>query len=406
MALSFSFSPTPNIIFGNDKIKELPRLIALFGNKTLLVTGEKSFLHTPNWNRLIDMLNEVNIQYINEIVNKEPSPELIDKICEKYRGSGIDSVVAIGGGSVLDAGKAISAMLTADEPVMKFMEGVGTGESHSGTKIPFIAVPTTSGTGSETTKNAVLSKTGKDGFKKSLRHDNFAPNFAIVDPMLTLTCSASLTAACSMDAFSQLIESYISTKASPLTDALCLSGIESIVQSLPIAYNAAKGDAIDFVESLEARASLSYASMISGITLSNAGLGVVHGFASAIGGMFDIPHGVVCATLMAASNRATLDWLKNNDIQNIAVQKLARIGTIFATALELNVYGQATINLADFAVQELEEWTTKFNIPTLSEFGILEDDFETIVNRTELKNNPAPLDKEELINILNCRLHA
>src|SRR5512133_1837873 len=162
-------------------------------------------------------------------------------------------------------------MMYKQESVTWFLEGVGTME-HPGTKLPFIAVPTTSGTGSETTKNAVISNTGIKGFKKSLRHDNFVPDIAIIDPVLTVSCSPEITAACGMDCFTQLTEAFLSVKSGSLTDAIAIEGFKAIKRSLKKCYS----DGHD----LEARAGMSYAALTSGICLANAGLATVHGFAS------------------------------------------------------------------------------------------------------------------------------
>ena len=217
------------------------------------------------------------IKYHHVVVSGEPSPELIDTTVEKYRNEAVDAIVAIGGGSVLDAGKAISAMLHRTESIKEFLEGVGTIE-HPGTKLPFIALPTTSGTGSEATKNAVISHVGKSGYKKSLRHDNFVPDIAIVDPRFTLSCPQNITAASGMDCFTQLIESYLSDKANEYTDALAWEGLKEIKSSLVQSYMHGND--------IQARTGMAFASLTSGICLANAGLGVVHGFASSIGGLY------------------------------------------------------------------------------------------------------------------------
>ncbi|MGM0500753.1 MAG: iron-containing alcohol dehydrogenase, partial [Bacillota bacterium] len=274
---AFTFARTPKIIFETDSFQKLPDLIANYGKTTLIVTGASSLYKSGRFDKLSEGLEDKSISFSTVKVTEEPSPDLIDEVADKYRGENINSVIAIGGGSVMDTGKAISAMLTQQDSVINYLEVVGAGKEHPGDKIPFIAVPTTSGTGSEATKNAVLSKVGEDGFKKSLRHDNFIPNIALLDPKLTTSCPAAITAASGLDAVTQLLGAYTSTKASPMTDSLALKALKYAGESLvPAATD--KGD------DPEVRAGMAYASLISGITLANAGLGIVHGLASAVGG--------------------------------------------------------------------------------------------------------------------------
>ena len=180
MIAPFSFSRLPLILFGNGKIKDLPRLVRSFGASLMLVTGRSSFTGSHNGRELMESLSAKGIKYQHIIIDAEPTPEMIDGAVASARNDALDVIVAVGGGSVIDAGKAISAMIPLQEPVMDYLEGVGTSE-HPGRKIPFIAVPTTSGTGSEATKNAVLSRVGPAGFKKSLRHDAYVPDAAIID---------------------------------------------------------------------------------------------------------------------------------------------------------------------------------------------------------------------------------
>jgi len=311
---------------------------------------------------------------------------MIDNAVSRVISFNCDVVVAIGGGSVLDAGKAISAMLPLNEPVKNYLEGVGT-KNHPGFKVPFIAVPTTSGTGSEATKNAVISETGDHGYKKSLRHNNFVPNVAIIDPTLTVGCPQSTTASSGMDAFTQLFESYLSTAANPITDALAVEGLIQISKSLL--------DAFDDGSDLEARVGMSLASYLSGITLANAGLGLVHGFASSIGGYFDIPHGVVCSSLMASCNRTTVNKLRRQRTNDVALYKYAEIGTLFSSDAS-----KSTDYYIDSLLDLIENWTNGMNIPRLRSYGILPEHFEKIVNATDNKNNPIALDHDEMLEVL------
>lgn len=190
----------------------------------------------------------------------EPTPDFVDRVAERYRGESIAWVVGIGGGSAMDAGKAISAMLSQQGSVADFLEGMET-RRHDGRKTPYLAVPTSSGTGSEATKNAVLSRIGADGFKCSLRHDNFVPDVALVDPCLMLSCPPEVTAACGLDALTQLIEAYVSSKASPLSDALALDGIAHFAAGFQRAVDAGSSD-------VDARAHVAYAAFLSGVTLA------------------------------------------------------------------------------------------------------------------------------------------
>ncbi len=281
----------PRIVeFGIGKRQLLTEKILDFGQKVLLVSGGSSFLESNNWDVLSKSFKRNQIICETVRIGKEPAPEIIDEAVKTFGNFNPDVIVAIGGGSTLDAGKAISAMLPLKESIIKYLEGVGDGSIHTGVKIPFFALPTTSGTGSEATKNAVISRVGIYGFKKSLRHDNFIPDMALIDPELTVHCPENITAWSGMDAFTQLLESYLSTTSNPLTDAIALSGLEMVQKYLE--------RAVDDGSDLEARSGMAYAAFCSGITLANAGLGVVHGFASSIGGKIDIPHGLVCASLM------------------------------------------------------------------------------------------------------------
>jgi alcohol dehydrogenase class IV len=322
----------------------------------------------------------------SHIIDSEPTPSMIDDAAKKNRSKNINVVIAIGGGSVLDAGKAISAMLTVDEPVKIFLEGVGT-KNHPGSKVPFIALPTTAGTGSEATKNAVLSETGKEGYKKSLRHNKFIPDVAIVDPELSVTCSSSVTASSGMDAFTQLLESYVSTAANPITDALALEGLKQISNSLINAYRDGSN--------LEARTGVSLAAYLSGITLANAGLGLVHGFASSVGGFFDIPHGVICSSLMFAANTVTVRKLRANGADDKALAKYAVVGKLFS-----GLSNKSNEYYVDHLLSHIQEMADEMQIPKLSEF-VRSDNHARIAAITENKNNPIVLNQDEILEVLS-----
>lgn len=391
MLAPFTFARTPLIYFGEGKISLLPQLMKKYGSSALLITGASSFTSGPAWQRLLQGLRDQQIGWHHYIIDKEPSPAMIDACTSTYRGQKIEVVVAIGGGSVLDAGKAISAMLPLNDSVKFYLEGVGS-KAHPGTKVPFIALPTTAGTGSEATKNAVLSETGKQGFKKSLRHDNFVPEAAIVDPALTLHCPPAVTAASGMDAFTQLLESYLSTAANAVTDSLAFTGLTYVKNSLIPAWKNGETD-------LEARSGMAYASLISGITLANAGLGTVHGFASALGGYCDIPHGVICSALMGPVNRITVRKLREEKKNRGALRKYAEAGRIFEEK-----QNQSDDFYIDALLAVIEEWASLMSIPKLSSFGLSDPDADMIIKQTENKNNPVALNNSELKEALSAAM--
>ncbi len=389
MVKPFQFGRIPKIYFKPGMISELPGLVEKYGNRIVLVTGKKSFMDSPNAERLFVGFEKTGISYHHVTISGEPSPDDIDGACRGIGNDEVNLVVGIGGGSVLDAGKAISAMLYKNEPVTDFLEGIGNKE-HPGTSLPYIAVPTTSGTGSEATKNAVISKTGEEGFKRSLRHDNFVPEIALLDPELTLHCPRDITAASGMDCFTQLLEAYLSNRSNEFTDALSLKGVISIRESLPGCY-------IDGND-IEARAGMSFAALTSGICLANAGLGVVHGFASSIGGMYDIPHGIICGTLMAVSNEINVRELRENKNNKEALEKYATLGRIF-----LETKNRSDDYYIDGFISYLHNLTSELCLPGLKKMGVNEKDMEHICASTECKNNPVKLEKDELMEILMNR---
>lgn len=401
----FVLSRIPKIIFGAGKIRHIPYVIEdlvktpdnrkekFTSVKTvLLVTGAKWFRSTEYWAVIQDALWERTIAHYSVSIEKEPSPDIIDSIVLQYKYKNIDVVAAIGGGSVIDAGKAISAMLLQEGSVMDYLEGVGKDIPHNGKKVPFIAIPTTAGTGSEATKNAVISRIGQDGFKKSLRHDNFVPETAIIDPELTLSCPPKITASCGLDAFTQLLEAYVSLKSNQITDTLSLSGIDHIKNNLLKVYTTES-------KNLQARSALCYASLLSGISLANAGLGIVHGLASSIGGYFDIPHGVICGTLIGSATKVITNKLKKLEENNIILQKYAHVGKILTDSRSPD-----KTHLCDQLVEFIDEWIFKLHIPKLGKFGVKESDLNKIVANATNKQNPIPLDDEDIKEILIERL--
>ncbi|MEM9275786.1 MAG: iron-containing alcohol dehydrogenase [Cyanobacteria bacterium P01_F01_bin.143] len=386
----FFFAQVPPIHFGTGKIELLPSLLkAIKADKVLVVTGGKSLDHSGNWSLIQSLFEQNQINFERISYAGEPTTPDVDRFCQKYRPQQIEAVVGIGGGSVIDLGKAISAMLPHQNSIFDHLEKVGKGIPHSGIKLPYLAIPTTSGTGGEVTKNAVISEVGPHGYKKSLRHDNLIPDGIVIDGNLLTSCPQSITAACGLDALTQLLEPFLSTTASPLTDALALSGIEKVAQYFLSACGSGANDP-------QVREGMAYASLCSGICLANAGLGIVHGLASPVGGLFPIPHGVVCGTLMAMANKVTLEAIRVREPQNPALAKMSRVGQILSKET-----GKSENYYADFLIHTLFEWTEALAIPKLSDYGVQAKDLEIIVKQTSNRNNPIKLTREEIFSILS-----
>ena len=386
MVKPFQFSRLPKISFKNGIISELPSISLNYGSRILVVTGMNSFLKSIQAETLFGDFEKKKIDHHIIQVPGEPTPEFIDNAVDSFKNQDINLIIGIGGGSSIDAGKAISAMMGRSESIVEYLEGVGNKE-HPGTKIPYIAVPTTSGTGSEATKNAVISKIGKNGFKRSLRHDNFVPEIAIVDPELTLNCPKNITASSGMDCFTQLTEAYLSDKSNEYTDALAFEGLKSIKNSLRQSY--------DNGNDKEARTGMSFAALTSGICLANAGLGVVHGFASSIGGMYNIPHGLICGTLMSKSNEINVRELRKYSSNASALKKYSLLGQLF-----VDESGKTEDYYIDGFIQYLYELSNELSLSGLKSFRIEKKDIEVICSKTELKNNPIVLTSENLHEII------
>jgi alcohol dehydrogenase len=304
-------------------------------------------------------------------------------------------VVGLGGGSALDAAKAIAGLLKPGNSVMDHLEGVGPELPYQGPATPFIAMPTTAGTGSEATKNAVLSVHGQDGFKKSFRDEKLVAEIALVDPDLLATCPPQVIAANGMDAFTQLLESYVSSKANRFTDALAWSGMKAARNSLLEWYRSGS-------EARDAQAGMAYAALMSGITLAQVGLGSVHGLASPLGAFFPIPHGVVCGTLVAEATAMNIRALQDRDANGAALLKYAQAGRMLAQDIHLSDE-EARHRLVDI----LNDWTTQMQLPRLSELGVRAAEIPKIVSNSRgssMKTNPIVLTDEEIGEILANRI--
>jgi alcohol dehydrogenase len=395
MISRFSLARFPRIEFGSGCIDRLPALVSGYGKHVLLVTGASSLQTSPAWERIQRDLQQAGITHEHTRVNGEPSPQLIDAVVKQFSGHSIDVVLGIGGGSVLDAAKAIAGLLRVGDTVMDYLEGVGPEKPYRGPAVPFIAVPTTAGTGSEATRNAVLSVQGENGFKKSFRDEQLVPEYAVVDPELLATCPPAQIAANGMDALTQLIESYVSTGANRVTDALALDGITAARDSLLPLYDDPAGAA-------HAREGMAYAALVSGITLAQTGLGSVHGLASPLGAFFPIAHGVVCGTLVATATRMNIEAMRAREPDNPALVRYSVLGELLCQQTF------STIAVAqDALVAHLEDWTAHMEIPRLGQCDITPGDFDRIVANcrgSSMRTNPIVLTDAEILEILHQRL--
>lgn len=391
----FQIARLPALSFGEGELRRLPELVRTYGRRVLVVTGRRSLRVSTHWSALTDGLEHRGLSWQSVVVEGEPSPRLVDETTAAHRGAGIDVVVGIGGGSVLDAAKAIAGMLPHDNSVMDHLEGVGRGVAYQGPSVPFLAVPTTAGTGSEATKNAVLSEQRPGGFKKSFRHESLVARHAVVDPELLESCPPELIAADGMDAMTQLVESYVSPRANPLTDALALSGLE-----------AARDGLWDWLEAgpqaADGRRRMAYAALLSGINLAHTGLGAVHGLASPLGAQFPIPHGVVCGTLLAAATAVNIRALERREPGHPALVRYARLGTLLGSrSHDGDAVARRTL------VELLEDWTRRLSLPLLGDYGVTAGDVEALVadsRGSSMKTNPIVLSDAEVAEILRPRI--
>lgn len=390
----FSVARLPRIEFGAGALAKLPEILARYGGPVLLVTGARAFVGSEHWQTLTDALGRRGIPFEHMRVAGEPSPSLVDETVRALGGRGIAAVAGIGGGSALDAAKAVAGLLRVGRSVMDYLEGVGPELPYAGPSVPFVAVPTTAGTGSEATKNAVLSVQGADGFKKSFRDEQLVAQYALVDPELLASCPREVIAANGMDALTQLLESYVSLKANPFTDALARSGLEAARDGL-LPWYEGEGDPA------AARARMAYAALLSGITLAQVGLGSVHGLASPLGAFYPIPHGVVCGTLVAEATRVNIAALRSREPGHPALAKYAAAAEIlcrrrFADADEAHAA----------LVELLGEWTARLNLPRLSRYGLLDAALDRVVAHSRgssMKTNPIHLTDAEIRGILEAR---
>ena len=377
--MNFEFSTATRIIFGVDTFKRVGGLASGLGKKAFVLGGK-------NLDRLGPLLGQLEQPSITFSVPSEPSIPLILEGLNQAKTSGCDFVIAMGGGSVLDAGKAIAALMTNPGEPLDYLEVVGKGQPLKQRAAPFIAIPTTSGTGSEVTSNAVLSVPEKQ-VKVSMRSPLMLPSIALVDPMLTYSLSKEITASTGLDALTQCLEPFVSNQANPMTDGFCREGLKRAARSLKRAY--------EFPDDEKAREDMSLASLFGGLALANAKLGAVHGFAGPLGGMMEASHGSLCASLLPHVVEANIKALRSRQSHSDTLSRYDEIAQI--------ITGKQTAN-ADDAVVWLQELCSSLEVPTLSELGLTKDLIPEVVNKAQnassMKGNPIVLSVDELTGIL------
>ncbi len=381
---SFEFATASRIIFGNGKLNSLAEQIEAGANRLLLVRGRSSDA-IP---RVRQMLSARGIRLAEFEVHGEPTVDVVREGVELALGC--DGIIGLGGGSVLDAGKAIAILATNPGDVFDYLEVIGKGTNLTRAPLPYIAIPTTAGTGAEVTRNAVIESPAH-GVKVSLRSPLMLPGLALVDPELTYNLPPVITASTGLDALTQLIEPFVSLKANPMTDALCRQGMCHAARALRQAYENG-GDQ-------EARERMSLASLFGGLALANAGLGAVHGFAGPLGGMLPAPHGAICARLLPLVMEANLNALKSREPGQPVLARYTEIAQILT--------GDPDATASD-GVMWVSELVRDLDIPALATYGMSRKHFPEALEKTlkasSFKGNPILLTEAELRAILERAL--
>ena len=385
--MPFEFATAARIIFGDGTAAQLPELASGLGGNALLVTD--SFI-PPAVAALIDSLQDADFAHRHIPVSGEPDIERVDDLKQAALSAGCDLVIAIGGGSVIDSGKASAALIPNSGEAIDYLEVIGAGKKLTADPLPFIALPTSAGTGAEVTKNAVLGSKAHR-VKVSLRDNRMLADIALVDPVLTHSMPPSVTASTGMDALTQLLEPFVSNMANPLTDALCEAGLRRAGRSLRIVH--AEPD------KAAARADMALASLLGGLALANAKLGAAHGFAGVLGGLTGAAHGAVCAALLPGVMQANINALAVRDIDSPALARFDRAAQLLLDSPDAT---------ADDALAWIKETSRLFDIPRLGSMGVRESDFGEIVAKSQvsssMKGNPIELTAAELTAILKDAL--
>lgn len=379
--MSFEFATAGRIVFGRGCAARIGEEAAALGQRVFVVTGR----HGDRWDFLWRDLGHRQLPWQRFVIPEEPTVEMIGQAAEAAQSTAADLVIGIGGGSVIDAAKAVAAKVANPGNLLDYLEVIGRGQALANSSLPCIAVPTTAGTGAEVTRNAVL-RAEDHGVKVSLRSSTMLPVRALVDPELTLSMPPGVTAATGMDALTQLLEAFVSGRANPLTDGICREGLRRAARSLEQAFR--HGDDAD------AREDMALASLFGGLALANAGLGAVHGFAGPLGGMQPAAHGMICAALLSEVMAANISALSERQPDHPALERYREVATM------LTGRDDAT---AEDGVEWIRRLGRHLTLPSLGALGFKADQTAEAVSKarqaSSMKGNPVALTEEELAEI-------
>jgi alcohol dehydrogenase class IV len=381
--MNFEFATATRILFGCGTAKSIGVAASAWGRRAFVLTGSRPERSQP----LLRELENHHVMHTEFRVDREPTTNLVLTAVGQARAADCDLVIGIGGGSVMDAGKVVAAMLTNSGDLMQYLEVIGAGRPLGRMPAPFIAVPTTAGTGAEVTRNAVL-ESPVHRVKVSMRSPFMLPRLAVVDPELTYSMPPPLTAATGLDALTQLLEAFVSRSANPLTDAICREGLRHAARSLSAAFRNG-GDR-------QAREDMCVASLFGGLALANAKLGAVHGIAGPFGGMFKAPHGAVCGRLMPFVTAANINAIKRRTSGPQAIARYREAAAIIT-------------GHPDAAAEEGAAWLKslckELNVPALAAYGFSKEDFPDLIAKSmrssSMRGNPIELTEADLHAILS-----
>jgi alcohol dehydrogenase class IV len=382
----FDFATATRIVFAAGAAAELPALARPFGRRALAITGRNQQRSAET----LQALGREGMEWSTFPVAGEPTVDVVRSGAERARRERAELIIGFGGGSAIDAAKAIAALAANEGDVLDYLEVIGNGRPLERPPLGFIAIPTTAGTGAEVTRNAVLGSP-EHRVKASLRSPLLLPKVALIDPLLTLHVPADVTASTGLDTLTQLIEPYVSVRANDMTDMFCLEGLRRVRTALKAAYRNGR-DA-------EAREAMSFAALLGGLALANAALGVVHGFAAPMGGMFPAPHGAICAALLPHGMAMNIEALRRRDASG---RGLRRYETIARTLT--GDENAAPENGVDW----VRELCRELRVPPLSAYGIERKHAGEIAEKaskaSSMKGNPIALRREELISMVERAL--